>query len=753
MPCHTIWNHNWERGIAGGRVRGSGRVRFTGECSEEVELKSTDFPKWRIVAIIGAGLFIVCGSVAARLFAAPFGPIFKIAAGLAAVGLILSLGAASVRILRAHSAWRIIPGGLLLFVTVAATLLTAVALFDSSLLLCYEIPRKLTVEQWTEDLRFLARSMEERHPDLFSLVDETEFREHVAGLEARLPELDDNAIKAAFAGLVALPRDAHSYPNVFTFSLDWHMFPLQLYEFDDGLFVIDAGREYRNVVGSRLEEIGGHPIDAVSETMRAYLAAENGYGWKVRFCLVSVLAEWLLAAGVIDDSKAAEFTFEAPDGRRYTETLKPVHYIPNMYWSSMRKVDDNSAPPVPNDRKTNYRFQYLERSRTLYFQFNKTVGQPDIESMGQFIARLGEWVDTHEFDRFVIDLRVNDGGNSAILPDLVDFIANNDKINREGRLFAIVGRKTFSAAVMFTAILANTTKIIVVGEPTGQGPVFFGGPQPVELPHSKQSFLISSHFTQADFECRRRNTIEPDIRVPYTHTDFLTGRDPAMEAVLAYTPDPRPRPAVDPNRAGAFVGRYRFSPRQALIVDQNDGRLGFRVTDFVDGSWIRMRSDLHPVSARRFSTDVTGVELAFDTDDAGRARAVSFVCGRDTIHAGRMPEGSKLPLELISEGRIDEGVAAVLSQREALLARSRASEATINRLGYDWLREGRYADAIKVFKLNVELFPESFNVYDSLGEAHYLNGDVDAAIVNYQRSLELNPNNANATAMLERLRG
>jgi tetratricopeptide (TPR) repeat protein len=79
--------------------------------------------------------------------------------------------------------------------------------------------------------------------------------------------------------------------------------------------------------------------------------------------------------------------------------------------------------------------------------------------------------------------------------------------------------------------------------------------------------------------------------------------------------------------------------------------------------------------------------------------------------------------------------------------------ATLNGLGYGWLREKRYAEAIEVFKLNVELFPESFNAYDSLGEGFYLSGDVDAAIINYRRSLELNPNNTNATVMLERLRG
>ena len=53
-----------------------------------------------------------------------------------------------------------------------------------------------------------------------------------------------------------------------------------------------------------------------------------------------------------------------------------------------------------------------------------------------------------------------------------------------------------------------------------------------------------------------------------------------------------------------------------------------------------------------------------------------------------------------------------------------------------------------IFKLNVELYPESANVYDSLGEAYMNSGNSKKAIKNYQKSLELNPENNNAKEML-----
>jgi tetratricopeptide (TPR) repeat protein len=78
-------------------------------------------------------------------------------------------------------------------------------------------------------------------------------------------------------------------------------------------------------------------------------------------------------------------------------------------------------------------------------------------------------------------------------------------------------------------------------------------------------------------------------------------------------------------------------------------------------------------------------------------------------------------------------------------------EASFNGIGYSLMNSGKIAEAIEVFKLNVELFPESFNVYDSLGEAFMKSGDNENAIKNYQKSLELNPNNTNAKEMLQKL--
>ena len=61
-------------------------------------------------------------------------------------------------------------------------------------------------------------------------------------------------------------------------------------------------------------------------------------------------------------------------------------------------------------------------------------------------------------------------------------------------------------------------------------------------------------------------------------------------------------------------------------------------------------------------------------------------------------------------------------------------------------------DAIEIFKLNVEEYPNYANVYDSLAEAYMIAGDKKLAIMNYEKSLELDPNNTNAIEKLEALK-
>jgi CubicO group peptidase (beta-lactamase class C family) len=104
----------------------------------------------------------------------------------------------------------------------------------------------------------------------------------------------------------------------------------------------------------------------------------------------------------------------------------------------------------------------------------------------------------------------------------------------------------------------------------------------------------------------------------------------------------------------------------------------------------------------------------------------------------------------------EKDVASAIKEYRTLKAGATAaeydfSETELNRLGYQLLQMKKVADAIEIFKLNVEMFPQAANAYDSLGEAYMVNGNKELSIASYKKSLELDPKNTNATAALNRL--
>jgi len=79
-------------------------------------------------------------------------------------------------------------------------------------------------------------------------------------------------------------------------------------------------------------------------------------------------------------------------------------------------------------------------------------------------------------------------------------------------------------------------------------------------------------------------------------------------------------------------------------------------------------------------------------------------------------------------------------------------ENDLNMLGYQLLWRDMHEAAIKVFKLNIQAYPQSANPYDSLGEAYVASGNEELAIENYEKALAINPNWPSAIDALEKLR-
>jgi CubicO group peptidase (beta-lactamase class C family) len=100
----------------------------------------------------------------------------------------------------------------------------------------------------------------------------------------------------------------------------------------------------------------------------------------------------------------------------------------------------------------------------------------------------------------------------------------------------------------------------------------------------------------------------------------------------------------------------------------------------------------------------------------------------------------------------ENGAGPAIDEFRPALLRGDISEGFINSTGYRLMGQNKFADAIRIFQLNVALYPRSWNVYDSLGEAYMNHGEKELAIQNYEKSLELNPQNEKGAATLQKLK-
>ncbi len=104
-------------------------------------------------------------------------------------------------------------------------------------------------------------------------------------------------------------------------------------------------------------------------------------------------------------------------------------------------------------------------------------------------------------------------------------------------------------------------------------------------------------------------------------------------------------------------------------------------------------------------------------------------------------------LKLSKNMSIKDAVSSVLKDKDKYAV----NESELNQIGYRVMASGKLDEAIEIFKLNVELFPDSWNVYDSLGEAYLNSGDNKLALENYKKSVELNPKNEHGIEVIKKL--
>ena len=423
------------------------------------------------------------------------------------------------------------------------------------------------VDRWREDLGELSELLPTTHPDPYHAVSRAELEHGFRHLSDRLPELEPHQVVVELAMLVArlgdghsrvtlpLPKDAgffsgHSKtPPPEIPELVFHPLPLRLTFFDDGLFIQRIDTEHRHAAGARVVRIGQRTVEEAVAAVSPVVHQDNHQQLLLQLPDVLVLPEVLHATGVIAPIGPVDFEVEFNDGSREVLRLEPVRAGRSVTWVDARGA--GHPPLYLRDLSRHFWFEYLAQERAVYFQYN-TVYDEDDESIADFAQRLFGFIAEHPVDKLIIDLRFNRGGNGMLNQPLIHGLIRSPKLQRPGSLFAIIGRGTFSAAMMFTVDLEKHTPVLFVGEPTGSLPNHYGDSRKIRLPHSGLTVRLSTLYWQLSDPRDARRAISPHLPATLSSADYRTGRDPVLEAILKPATDPLPQ------LAGSWQGRAAF---------------------------------------------------------------------------------------------------------------------------------------------------------------------------------------------------
>jgi len=394
------------------------------------------------------------------------------------------------------------------------------------------------VRLWREDLALLRSEMPARHANLFHTMTRAQFDSTLGAIDRNLPRLARHQVIVELQKLGALVGDGHSSVSPWRDSTAaFHQLPVALYWFEDGLFVRAATEEQKALVGARVVGFGGVPVDQAIARVRPLISRDNEMGVRAWTPILLTMPEVLHSVGLSSDPTQAVLSLDT-SGTRRDVTLKPVGFFPmltgetDLTW--LRRpgwVDGRDRAPDPlwlSNVRNKYWYRVLREKRALYCQINAIQQKPE-DSLRVFLARAVHAADSAAAERFILDLRLNGGGdgtwNREILRSLI-----KSRYDEPGGLLVITGRRTWSAAQMLLNELENYTDAVFVGEPSASRGNAYGDSKRIVLPNSRLTVRVSSLYWQQSDPRDTRPYIDVNVPAALTYGDYAAGRDPALEA-------------------------------------------------------------------------------------------------------------------------------------------------------------------------------------------------------------------------------
>ncbi|PJJ48684.1 S41 family peptidase [Hymenobacter chitinivorans] len=418
----------------------------------------------------------------------------------------------------------------------------------------------LSAAQWRQDLQvaldtFLVRDQS------FSPAARATFRRRITALQDSVGVKSTPEMLVGLARAVAGAGNAHTRLYLLRNRSELRRYPIRVWWFKEGLYVVKATPEYADLLGAKILRLGQHTPEAARQAV-APLYAGNA-GWAAYMSTYTLTSpETLAGLQLVGADGQLTVTCQTRQGHRLVRTLEPMafqktpppteawwdlaptHPGRGAAWRSALPTDTAQLPLYLRRPQQYYWARYLAPEQLLYLQYNRAGNMPQGESLADFGRRFLTTLQQQRVRKVVVDLRFNTGGNlqtAERLMQQLDSVARR----RQAQVYVITGAATFSAGLFHAAQLRQLAQATIVGEPAGDELDFWAEGGNVLLPNSGLTLHYADRFHSYSpvphpewapllYMDLAVASLQPQLRAPLTWRAYQAGQDPALEAIIRH---------------------------------------------------------------------------------------------------------------------------------------------------------------------------------------------------------------------------
>lgn len=368
--------------------------------------------------------------------------------------------------------------------------------------------KQLSPDQFIEDLNQFKRELPEKHKNLFAKISQADFNRKVLAIELKAPTLTNESFEIELYKLIKEIGDEHTriepvYKKVLPLKVDF---------FKEGIYVTHTSAAYSYLLSKKLDGINDSSISAVIKQFEEIIKTDNFSYFDVYFQQLVNKPAVLKGLNVMKEDASATFILDG----------KP------QIISTLKKEDfhaDATVQTLKNSKTDNYWYQPTDDF--LYFNYQSCFEQTD-KPFEAFNEDLWQFLEKNKPKKIVIDLRNNSGGNSAILNPFLDKLKSS-YLNEKGRLFVLIGKSTFSSALMNAVNLKRNFNAILLGQPTSGNVNHYGETRGFQLLNTRLIVGYSTRYWEIwkGYE----GALKPDVKIEYSIYNFNKGIDEALEYI------------------------------------------------------------------------------------------------------------------------------------------------------------------------------------------------------------------------------